>query len=502
MNNKITILSKKSFLAILFLFFIAPTFLNAQTITNVINGKPGNLVTERCYNPASDPQPPNPPNPFKYFATFSFSGFPPGFNSFTLQFSNASGSFATPTFLSSTPVITGSTGQFEYVLPAGTSGTGYRMRVIKTGDPSISGISAAIPSYYIPFLGTFYLLENRVSTVSICGGGSFNLFVSPNSTLDPTPAVFPGLKYKWVRNGVIISGETGTSINITQSGVYYAYLDYGSCNPPIGGGKPATSSIDVTVNIVPGGSAFIISGSNTICPPIANPLSVTAGYAYQWFKNGVAIPGETAFTYNALQPGEYTVLVNQGTCSSTSPVFNVTVPGFTASIDVDLQPDTNVIGTGETKSITITSNATTPTYEWYLFDGTNYVLIPSAISAIYNATQAGKYKGVVNQTTGCLVSQDFLFELKEGVNPKEIPNLISPNTDGKNDTWILPSEYGNANTEVQIVSASGKVVLQTKNYLNDWPTSEIDFKSVNPVYYYTITKDGGDVKKGSITIIK
>jgi gliding motility-associated-like protein len=510
MKNKSTFLLNKIIFVFVLLVILAPSTLFSQTISNVKNGSTtiapflGN-VPFRCYNPSFDPQPPQPPNPFKFYCDFSVSSsFAPG-TTFTLQFSDEFGNFpATPIVLNTAqPVFTGTTGSFTFLLPLGTSGTGYRLRVINSANAS-SAISAAIPCYYIPFTGTFYLLNNRVQNVSICGGGSFNLFVDTNNvslpsapTVIPSPTTYPGLKYKWVKDGAPFPG-TGPSINITQSGVYYAYIDYGICSSVTPGLKPTTSSLDVTVNIVPGGSSFNITGNPIICPPTTNALSVTAGYSYQWFKDGVALPGETAFTYNASQPGDYSVLVNQGTCSSTSNTFNVYAVGFSASIDVSLLPNVNIIGTGETKSITITSSAASPTYEWYL----NNVLIPSATSATYNATQPGKYKAVVNQTVGCLIKKEFLFELKEGVNPKEIPNLISPNDDSKNDTWILPSEYANSNTEVQIINNTGQIVLQTTNYQNNWPLTPIDFKTVNPVYYYIITKDGSQVKKGSITIIK
>lgn len=499
MKNKSTFLSNKIIFVFALMVFLIPATSLCQTISNVKNGSnflpvspsPGGVIPFRCFNPSSPGG--------EFYSDFSVtSPFPPG-TTFTLQFSDEFGNFPTfPIVLNTTqPVFNGTTGSFSFFLPSGTSGTNYKLRVINSSNSSIA-TSSAIPSYYIPFIKSFWLLNNQVTSVSICGGGSFNLFVDPtNTAADPSPLVYPGLKFRWVKDGVLIPAQFGSSLNVTQSGVYYAYLDYGVCNP-ISAGRPPYSSRDVTVNIVPGGSSFNITGNPIICPPTTNALSVTAGYTYQWFKDGVALLGEIAFNYNASQPGDYSVLVNQGTCSSTSNTFNVYAVGFSASIDVSLLPNVNIIGTGETKSITITSNAASPTYEWYL----NNVLIPTATSATYNATQPGKYKAVVNQTVGCLIKKEFLFELKEGVNPREIPNLISTNNDGKNDTWILPSEYGNINTEVQIINASGQVVLQTTNYQNNWPLTEIDFKTVNPVYYYIITKDGSQVKKGSITIIK
>ncbi len=499
MKNKNTFLLH-NYIFVFALLLLTPISMFSQTITSVSNGSPsfGGNVTQRCYNPSS--------GAFLYYSTFAISGtFNPG-NVFTLELSDAAGSFAAPapTFLSNTPTFSGSTGTFAFQLPAGTAGNAYRLRVVSSSPAITSTLSQPVPSYYIPFTGTFYLLNNRVQNVSICGGASFNLFVDTNNvslpsatTVIPSPRTYPGLIYKWVKDGSPFPG-TGPSIDIDQSGVYYAYIDYGVCNN--GTPKPTTSTLDVTVNIVPSGSTVTITGNPIVCPPSTTTLTVLpAGYPCKWFKDGEEIIGATTTnTYDAPQPGIYSVNVQQGTCFSKSNDFKVYAVGFSASIDVSLLPDVNIIGTGETKSITITSNAATPKYKWYL----NGVLISSATSSTYIATQAGKYKAVVNQTAGCLVEQDFLFELKEGVNPKEIPNLISPNGDTKNDTWILPSEYGNVNTDVQIISSNGEVVLQTTNYQNNWPLNEIDFKTVNPVYYYIITKDGSQVKKGSITIIK
>ncbi len=101
------------------------------------------------------------------------------------------------------------------------------------------------------------------------------------------------------------------------------------------------------------------------------------------------------------------------------------------------------------------------------------------------------------------------FEIISTINPfpdvPNIPNIISPNGDFINDTWILPLDYvSGTDTEVMIISALGEVVLQTNDYQNDWPTitSPIDFKNVNPIYYYIITTPDKKVKKGSITVIK
>jgi gliding motility-associated-like protein len=135
------------------------------------------------------------------------------------------------------------------------------------------------------------------------------------------------------------------------------------------------------------------------------------------------------------------------------------------------------------------------------------VIIPGAIGDTYDATEYGTYKVTISQTTGCIVSEDLLFEIVEPIDPfpdvADIPNLISPNGDGINDTWIIPNQYvSGTNTEVMIMNSYGKVVFNTTDYQNNWPENDIDFNSVNPVFYYVITTTDNKTKKGSITVVK
>ena len=484
MKSKINSLTNKYVLVFALCLFFLPVTVFGQTISNVTNGSPshGGTVFQRCANNGT----------VTYWSTFIISGSAFGVgNTFKLELSDATGSFATPILLSSSPTFSGATGEFSFLLPASTSGIGYKLRVSST-NPVTSATSAAIPSYYMPFNNGFWI-NNHSTTANICGGGSFTLSVDTPTIADPSPISFPSLKYKWYRGATLLSG-TGSSIGVTTSGVYHVEIDYGVCSSSV------TRSQDVTVNIVAAGSTFNItsSGGTTVCPPSATTLSTTAGYAYQWFKDDVAIAGATAFSYAANQPGVYHVVVNQGTCSSTSNSITLTVPGFTASIDVLEEPQINIIATGELKTITITTSAGGPTYEWYK----NGILLPAETTNSFTTSEPNHYKAIVNQTVGCLATKEFLFQLKEGVNPVQIPNLISPNGDGSNDTWEIPQEYINANTEVMVVSATGQIVLQTTNYDGKWPLTAIDFTAVNPVYYYIISRDGSPIKKGSITIIK
>ena len=57
-------------------------------------------------------------------------------------------------------------------------------------------------------------------------------------------------------------------------------------------------------------------------------------------------------------------------------------------------------------------------------------------------------------------------------------------------------------TDIKILSSTGKLVFQTNDYLNNWPMESIEFSNVNPVFYYIISPINQSPKKGTITVIK
>ena len=152
---------------------------------------------------------------------------------------------------------------------------------------------------------------------------------------------------------------------------------------------------------------------------------------------------------------------------------------------------------GESATIIVTTSANSPTFQWYK---DNVLLAETSNTLTVNAI--GDYKVVITQTVGCVVSKEIEIKVqKPEIN--EIPNLISPNNDGINDTWTLPSSLiSQENINVQIFNSSGKLILNSDSYSNDWPTSESDFINSNAVFYYVISKNNNKYKQGTITVIK
>ena len=173
---------------------------------------------------------------------------------------------------------------------------------------------------------------------------------------------------------------------------------------------------------------------------------------------------------------------------------------FDSSINVS---EINTIEAGETLTVMVTTTANSPAFQWYFNDS----LIGGETTDTLEATEFGDYKVVITETTGCPASKEYDFLVQEELEPfpdvEKIPNVISPNGDGINDTWVIPQRYvTGTNTEVQILNDRGKVVFQTINYQNNWPENQINLTSINVIYYYIITTADLETKQGSITLVK
>ena len=246
----------------------------------------------------------------------------------------------------------------------------------------------------------------------------------------------------------------------------------------------------------------------TIVSSLGNPfcggngpttLSTVEGNGYQWYKEAAIIPGATNRTYETATSGAYSVIVNFGSCNATGNI-ELQTGDFTSSIDV---PEINMLEAGDILSVTVTTTAINPEFQWFL----NSEEIPNATQSTFNVTDFGIYTVVITQTRDCITTDELVFQVDEYINlfpeVQNIPNIVSPNGDGINDTWVIPTSYvSGSNTEVVIFSSQGETVLSTTDYLNNWPDDQLGISSVIQIYYYIIIPQDLKPKKGSITVVR
>nr|WP_294782812.1 gliding motility protein SprC [uncultured Flavobacterium sp.] len=433
----------------------------------------------------------------EYLATFSYLNFASDVT-FSVQLSDEFGSFTNPISTTTLEVFPlSSTSQtIKFAIPITLKGSNsYSLRIVSSNginSPRAQNFSGSLSfsAYYKEYVSSFLINQNR-DTAAFCSGGSFTLSVD-NATPEvagSSPAIYPNIKYKWYKDNVQISGQNSSSLLVNSPGVYFAELDYGACS------NVNFSSNRVTVSSSSSGSAATINSSlgNPFCASGSGTvLTATSGNSYVWKKDGTIITGATNRTYSTNESGVYTVEVDFGGCKATGTI-DLKSNGFNASIDVE---DGYKLSEGETLNVNITTDAATPTFEWYLNDN----LISGETGSSLSVSVKGNYKVKISQVSGCTANKEFSFRINGDSGPSSVvPNIIK--LSGMNPYWNIPDEYKNASTKVMIISSNGDLVLDVVNYQGDWPQNNIDFKNVNPVYYYVIQSDTGE-KKGSITVIK
>ncbi|OCX52311.1 hypothetical protein BEL04_12610 [Mucilaginibacter sp. PPCGB 2223] len=136
---------------------------------------------------------------------------------------------------------------------------------------------------------------------------------------------------------VSFGGTAAASYNLVSTSVITAVVASGTTGnvsvTTFGGTGNLPGFIFVPVpTITAGGSTTFTQGGNVVLT-----ASPGTGYAYQWFKDGVAINGATAASYTATQSGAYTVSitlngVNQTSATTiVSSVFTLPASNFSLS---------------------------------------------------------------------------------------------------------------------------------------------------------------------------
>ncbi len=97
-----------------------------------------------------------------------------------------------------------------------------------------------------------------------------------------------------------------------------------------------------------------------------------------------------------------------------------------------------------------------------------------------------------------------VIDVYEVNNTLEATNIVTPNGDGINDTWVIRNLPPHSMNEVRIMDRSGRVVYHRRNYSNDWNGQLTNGGQLSEgVYFYIIDFGAGlNLFKGSITLIR
>ncbi|MEI6049854.1 MAG: gliding motility-associated C-terminal domain-containing protein [Bacteroidota bacterium] len=116
----------------------------------------------------------------------------------------------------------------------------------------------------------------------------------------------------------------------------------------------------------------------------------------------------------------------------------------------------------------------------------------------------GTYSVIVTDKNGCAANLDIVIGAVGSENCIEIPQIITPNNDGFNDTWKIKNIDLFRNAELFVYSRWGKLVFRSKNIpANPWNgTFEGKLLPTDSYHYILHLNDGSEPKSGVISVIR
>lgn len=417
------------------------------------------------------------------------------------------------------------------------------------GTTPISGATTA--SYAATGTGSYSVSitdANGCASTSTPATVTVNANPAPPSLSTTTAAVCAGNQagingtatgassWSWFLDGNPISGVSTDIDSASASGTYTATItDANGCV------SAQSAPVNITVNPLPAAPSITSTAPMAICPGQTLDLNAdpAAMASYQWYLEGSAISGATAQTYTATTAGNYAVTVfNAFGCSNQSPVSVVTnpcLPKADLSIVKQVSQGPYSVTKPVSYSLTVTNNgpnsatnvAVTDTLPANLanptnfggspmpvYDATSNVLtwtIPnmdSLSSSVFTFDVSIKAYGTIantaqvsSSTLDLDTSNNHSSAVFTAAGNLFIPNLVTPNGDGKNDLFVIVGLSNYPNSTLRIYNRWGSEVYESQNYQNDWGGSGLN----DGTYYYILivnTSTGKQAYKGWIELLR
>lgn len=233
--------------------------------------------------------------------------------------------------------------------------------------------------------------------------------------------------------------------------------------------------------------------------------------AYQWKVNGQNAGGNAAeFTSSTLKTGDKITctITASGTCAvatATSNEVSLTAdPTVSNSVSITSTAVNNVIKPGQ--QVTFTAKAAVTdnvVYQW-LVNGVSAGTNSPGFTA--NSMQNGDAVTCTVTTYGKCIATPYVVSNTLTMTiyaPVDVVNTFTPNGDGINDTWEIPSLSVYPNCMVNIFSRYGTMVYKSTGYARAWDGTFNTKPVPTGTYYYIIDlKNGKDKITGAVTVLR
>lgn len=299
---------------------------------------------------------------------------------------------------------------------------------------------------------------------------------------------YPNGTYYWLPEGV-----PSQDLLVDETGEYVAIIMTGNGNIQCDGMDT------IRVDFWPEPLISFIPDEFEGCQPVTVKFSngTTQASEFLWdFGDGVtSTDAEPEHIYTT--PGEYNVTLTAYSGKGCEDVYSVN-----KLIKVYSQPEASFsaspeVATVANAQVTFTNASTNSTNALWIFgDGES----SNDQNPVHNYKDKGVYDVwlYLESEHGCKDSVTMKITIIDDL--LEIPNIITPNSDGKNDAFVVKNLDAYLSNELFIYDRWGKKVYFKSNYQNDWDGEN----HADGTYYYVLRCKGLITDQeitGTITII-
>lgn len=357
---------------------------------------------------------------------------------------------------------------------------------------------------------------NGNDTIQV-GAGTYTVTVTDTNGCQGTTPAFTVVEVNAITP--VIVGDNHTCFDeVSYLSTATTYVSYqwsdanGTTNPTLGVNEGQYTVTVTDVNGCQGVSApFIVSNSapnpdilglQPFCKYDSIYLYVNDTFAlYRWVYEGDTLSTTDSLHWNggSATNAEAVILVADNFGCTATDTLNAPWTELPVAAIATTPPTTPAI----LKNVLITFNdASTATNGDPLVDW-QWVFLPPD-DTLYGNSQTQTYPDTgVKQVTLIVTSQlgcrDTIVLNLPIIDKPFVPNVFSPNGDGKNDYFKIPFLYGYPNNQVAVFNRWGNKVFEASNYNNDWSGDDLP----SGTYFYVVSApDLADPLKGAVTIIR
>lgn len=315
---------------------------------------------------------------------------------------------------------------------------------------------------------------------TICDGNSFDLSASGATS------------YVWTGpNGFSSNGTSITINNASGPEEGYYVIEGTDVN-----GCTASDSIYMSILALPVVNVAADNSNAIYCSGAVATLTASGAQTYDWTGPGGYSATNTSVTILDLNGADEGYYLVSGTdvngCSSSDSIYLNVVTNVPAD-----SPNDTTLCPGET---IILYGSGGQDYVWSGPGGYSSEEQDPLVTTSATFEDMGWYYLTVVDTNGCLGYDSTYVDVSNNENCIFIPNLITPDKDGMNETWVIQGIESYKDAEVEIYNRWGNMVYSASPYLNDWDGTVnqgtvIDGKDGKvPVgtYFYIIRLNEGD----------